>query len=400
MRWWRTLFNDRLGELRSMYRTWPWTQRYSSLIAVFVLLLVTLSGCGGGGLRHESWPGLTVDEGTIFAANLERVQAFNAETGKLLWSYPDEADKNLRPFYSTPVLAKDYGDYGLLLMAGYKDKTVYALALGESRAERPDIAWTFDQASGQYVGSGIVADGKFIIGNGDGSVYAINLDDGTAAWTFVTKDRVWATPVVVEDTIYIASLDHSLYAVDLATGEKQWELEMAGAIAATPVFVNGDLWVGDFSATLYQVDLESRSVAWTYTVQDWLWATPIIDNTTLYFADVGGHVYALDVTTREMVWNEPAFIEDVLRGRPALNDDGSLLYVAGYEKGEIHALDTRTGSEMNWGIVARNPGRLPGDLVADSDRVYAMPVLVQERIQALEPGTGKILWQYPVPETE
>ncbi len=107
------------------------------------MLLAVLSGCGGGGLRHESWPGLLVDGDTIFAANLERVQAFNAETGKLLWSYPDETDKELRPFYSTPVLAKDYGDNGLLLIAGYKDQTVYALELGESRAERPDLAWTF-----------------------------------------------------------------------------------------------------------------------------------------------------------------------------------------------------------------------------------------------------------------
>lgn len=394
MRRWRTLLDDRLSEPRSVRR-----RRYGMLTA-FIVLLALLSGCAGGGLRHESWPGLTVDEGTIFAANLERVQAFNAETGKLLWSYPDEADKDLRPFYSTPVLAKDYGDHGLLLMAGYKDKTVYALGLGESRAERPDVVWTFAQATGQYVGSGVVADGKYIIGNGDGSVYAINLADGTSAWTFVTQDRVWATPVVVEDTVYIAALDHHLYAVDLTTGEQRWSLEMGGAIAATPVYANGDLWIGDFSATLYQVDLESRSVAWTYAVEDWLWATPLLNDTTLYFADVGGHVYALNVETREMVWSEPAFIEDVLRSRPALNADSSLLYVAGYEKGVIHALDTRNGTEMNWGVVARKPGRLPGDLMSDGDHVYAMPVLVQERIQALEPGTGKVLWQYPVLETE
>ncbi len=132
-----------------------------------LLLLVTiLTGCGGGGLRHESWPGLLVDNGTIYAANLERVQAFNAETGKLLWSFPEETQKGQQPFYSTPVLAEDYGPHGLLLIAGYKDKTVYALNLGESRAERPDLLWTFTQAAGQFVGSGVVAGGKFIIGNG------------------------------------------------------------------------------------------------------------------------------------------------------------------------------------------------------------------------------------------
>jgi outer membrane protein assembly factor BamB len=196
------------------------------------------------------------------------------------------------------VLAEDYGAHGLLLIAGYKDKTVYALPLGQSPAERPDDPiWTFTQATGQYVGSGVVADGKFIIGNGDGSVYAINLGDGALAWKFPTKDRVWAAPVVIEDTIYIASLDHHLYAVDIATGAERWQVQTGGAISATPVHVDGALWVGDFSSTLYQIDLATQQITWTYTANDWLWASPIAGGTHLYFADVGGYVYGLDTAT-------------------------------------------------------------------------------------------------------
>lgn len=388
---WRT-FTDRL------YQRGKTLRGAMQTVAVLLLLFVVLTGCAGGGLRHESWPGLIVDEGTIYAANLERVQALNAETGKLLWSYPDETDKNSRPFYSTPVLAKDHGDHGLLLIAGYKDKTVYALALGESRAERPDLLWTFAGAGGQYVGSGTVADGKFIIGNGDGKVYALDLDDGAQMWVFTTKDRVWATPVVVEDTVYIASLDHYLYALDVTTGVEKWKLELGGAVSATPVFIDGALWVGDFTSKLYQIDLAAQQVAWTFEAGDWIWATPIANGTILYFADVGGRVYALNTETRELVWNAPAVIDDVLHSRPALNTDGSLLFVAGHEKGVVHAFDAETGSEMVWGVIARNPGRLPGDLVADESHVYAMPILVSERVQALDLETGKVLWVYPSAE--
>ncbi|HOU12403.1 MAG TPA: PQQ-binding-like beta-propeller repeat protein [Anaerolineae bacterium] len=370
----------------------------SALIAVS-LLFVVLTGCAGGGLRHESWPGLIVADGTVYAANLERVQALNAETGKLLWSFPDETDKNLRPFYSTPVLAEDYGDHGILLIAGYKDRTVYALALGESRAERPDLLWTFAEAGGQYVGSGVVADGKFIIGNGDGKVYAIAVDDGTPVWAFSTKDRVWATPVAVEDTVYIASLDHTLYALDVTTGAEKWKLALGGAVSATPVLVDGALWVGDFTSKLYQIDLTTHQIVWTFEAGDWLWATPVVDGNILYFADVGGRVYALNTETHELVWGAPAVIDDVLHGRPALSADGSLLFVAGYEKGVVHALDTETGSEMNWGIVTRNPGRLPGDLAADASRLYAMPILTSGRVQALDQETGKLLWTYPPADT-
>ena len=99
-------------------------------------------------------------------------------------------------------------------------------------------------------------------------------------------------------------------------------------------------------------------------------------------------------------WSAPTEIDDVIRSRPALNADGSLLYVAGYKKGVIHALDTDTGAEMNWGTVSRNPGRLPGDLAADGVHLYAMPIMVDERIQALELATGKITWNYPSTESE
>jgi len=389
---------DRLSQRGYTHRAFQ-RRRAIGVVVALALLMTVLGGCAGGRLRHESWPGLIVDDGVIYAANLERVQAFNAETGKWLWSYPEESDKNLRPFYSTPVLAADYGAHGMLLIAGYKDKTVYALGLGESRAERPDLLWTFAEATGQYVGSGVVADGKFIIGNGDGYVYALNLADGALAWKYPTKDRVWATPVVVEDTVYIASLDHRLYAVNVATGAERWQIPMGGAIAATPIYIDGALWVGDFSSTLSQVDLATHQVVWTYKANDWLWATPVADGTRLYFADVGGYVYALDTATHEMLWNAPTAIDDIIRGRPVLNADGSLLYVAGYKKGVIHALDTKTGAAMSWwGEATKNPGRLPGDLATDKANLYAMPILVNARIQALELATGKSVWTYPATE--
>lgn len=392
MNLWR-IMTDRLSIRGSKSLTGARARLYGAGIAL-VLLATVLTGCAGG-LRHESWPGILVDNNVVYAANLERVQAFNAETGKLLWSFPEETTKEQRPFYSTPVLAEDYGAHGLLLIAGYKDRIVYALSLGESRAERPDLRWTFAQATGQYVGSGVVANGKFIIGNGDGHVYALHLNDGALAWKFRTRDRVWATPVVIEDTVYIASLDHNLYAVDIATGAERWKLSMNGAISATPVYIDGALWVGDFTSTLYQVDLATQQVVWTYTANDWLWATPIADGTRLYFADVGGGVYALDTATREILWNDSGKIDDVVRSRPALNAGGSLLYVAGYRKGVIHTFDTETGAQMNWGTVLRNPGRLPGDLAADETRLYAMPIQVNERIQAFELDGGKLAWVYP-----
>lgn len=371
-------------------------RRPARLLIVLILFVLALAGCRGGGLRHESWPGLIAVDGALYAANLEHIEAMDAETGKVYWSYPFSEERDATPFYSTPVLAPDAGENGLLLAAGFKDQTVYALALGSSVAERPDELWRFEGAAGQYVGTGAVTEDLFIIGNGDGKVYALRLEDGSMAWEFATQDRVWATPVVVDDTVYVASLDHRLYALDAVTGAERWQFEAGGAISATPVFANGDLWVGDFTSTLYQIDLETREPVWTFEANDWLWATPLLDGDILYFADVGGDVYALNIVERTMVWDSPVSLGDILHGQPALNEDGSLLYVAGYERGTVHAIDVAAGRERDsWGATLENPGRLPGDLVSDGERLYTMPILVQERVQAFDLATGELLWSTP-----
>jgi len=368
-------------------------------LSVVLLVLVLVSGCAGGGGRHQSWPGLLESNGTLYVANLEHVQALNSETGKVLWGFPSEEDSGAGPFYSVPLLAPDVADNGLLLVAGFKDKTVYGLALGASPAERPDELWRFDGAAGQYVGTGTVAGDLFIIGNGDGKVYALNLEDGAKLWEYATEDRVWAKPLVIDDRVYVASLDHFLYVLDLNSGAELWRFEAEGSISATPVLAGGDIWIGDFGSKLYQIDLEAQEVVWTFEANDWLWATPIEGDGVLYFADVSGNVYALNISDHMMVWDAPASVGDVVHGRPALSPDGALLYVAGFERGGLHAIDTATGNvRTSWGTVQESPGRLPGDLVTDGERLYSLPIMVPARVQSFSLVSGDLLWTAPPAE--
>jgi eukaryotic-like serine/threonine-protein kinase len=213
-------------------------------------------------------------------------------------------------------------------------------------------------------------------------------------WEFATRDRVWATPVVVGSTVYIASMDHHLYAVDLQSGAESWRIKLDGAITATPLFVDGQLWLGDFASTFYRIDPATQTITWSMALEDWMWATPAHEGGTLYIADVAGSIIALDIRTLSTIWS--ASVGDVVRSRPALNEDGSLLFVAGYEQGKVLAVDTLTGNvRQSWGTQLQNPGRLPGDLVVDGERLYTMPILVEERVQAFGLVAGELLWTAP-----
>lgn len=375
-------------------------RRLLSPLIFVVAAAVLLVGCAGGATRQESWPGLIADDGTLYAANVDQIQAFDAESGDVLWSwFPGEEPSRNGGFYARPVLDEAHD---LLLVAGFDDQTVYALRLGE-RGDVPGVAWTFpgdgseDGARGQYVGSGVVTDDLFIIGNGDGSIYAIDLEDGSLAWSFATGDRVWATPLVVGGTVYIASLDHYLYALNLSDGTEQWRLETRGAIAGSPVAVQGTIWFGDFGDQIYEVDPETGDILWIFEEgKDWFWATPVVDEDRLYFADVSGNVFALEAETHDLLWQ--THIDDVFRGEGLIFDEN--LYLPGHQGGRIYNLDVSNGDRIPWGEEPENPRRLPSSLAMDDDLIFAMPILSTERIQAYGIVNGKLQWQYPQAEGE
>ncbi len=377
-------------------------RRWMPLVGLILIILLTMTGCSGKA-RQESWPGMTVVDDVLIAANVEAVQGLEAETGTLLWSIPEDGKEGaMIGFYAAPAYD---AEHGLIITAGFKDRTIHAYRVGESLRERPTEAWSYPRgkndegAKGQYVAGGTIADNLFLIGNGDGALYALHLEDGTLAWSFKSDDRIWSTPLVRDDTVYVTSLDHHLYALALADGTLKWQVETAGAVAMAPVEANGSLWIGDFGYQIYRVDPASGEVLWTFTEgKDWFWATPVVGEKTIYFADVSGNVWAFDTETNTLRWTQTA-AGAVFRGRGALSPDGKRLFEPDYIHGHVYVFDTENGHHVEWGEPLDNPGRLPGDLLSDGERLYTMPTLITQRYQVFDLESGHLIWEYPVAES-
>lgn len=381
------------------------------------LLMLTLAGCAGGS-RQESWPGQILVEDVLYVADVDHVRAFDAKSGELLWSWLPDARANAMStgFYAAPTYD---AERQLLLVPTFHGRKVYALQLSSNRSALPGLAWTYPQdngngipvigplleavgllpaaegAKGQYVASGAIGEGLFVIGNGDGRVYALDLQTGQPVWKFQTQERVWATPLIIENLVYVASMDRHLYALDLRTGTVRWQFASRGALGATPVLVDGGLWIGDFGDRVYRLDPLTGQVLWTFEEgEDWFWATGVADTGRIFFADVRGNVFAFDTRHPALLWRQ--HIEgEIFRGRGVLSADGERLYLPGYKSGAIHVLEAETGSVLPRIVLAERAGRLPSDLKADGERLYVQPILTDMRVQVLEMKSGKLLWQYP-----
>ena len=82
-------------------------------------------------------------------------------------------------------------------------------------------------------------------------VHALDARTGKARWTFETKDRVDASPVIVGQRVFVGSLDGSLYALDLAGGRQLWHLDTGSPILASLAVGEGCMVVGTEDGIVY-----------------------------------------------------------------------------------------------------------------------------------------------------
>lgn len=370
-------------------------QRWPVTLAALITLLLVVTGCGPGD-RATGWTGMAVVGDKLFTADLQQARAMDATTGETIWTFPvDPEEAGQGVFYAAPVVdpagrvfvASELTTGGFL---SDRQSIVWGLEEETGRA-----LWRFDGATGTYVESGALGDGVFVIGNGDGNIYALEADSGLLLWTFETGHRVWATPLIVADTAYIGAMDRHLYALDLRTGEAIWEFETEGAFGGTPAVIDGTLYIGAFDNVFYAVDAETGTEVWRLEGQDWFWGSPVTHEDTVFAVDVEGRVYALDAATGEPRWqrslvtaeNEPVPV----RGGPAFDPDSGQLFVNA-ESGTLYALDAADGS-TNW--QSAGDGRGLSDPVVSESIVYQTLILGTHRIRALQVEDGSEVWLFP-----
>lgn len=376
------------------FRTWRWP----ITLAVLAALLLGTSGCAGGSVRAASWTGLTIAGDTLYAADLERVVALNAEDAELLWAFPmDPTEDSRGVFYITPavddehvIVASQMPPTGFL---GHARNMVWALEREDGR-----LLWSFDDAEGQYIEGGAIGGGLFVIGNSDGHIYALDVESGAPRWTFKTGHRVWATPLIVEDTVYIGSMDRRLYALRLSDGAELWRFPAdgdaaSGAFASAPVLQDGVLYIGAFDNHLYAVSADTGAERWRFEGANWFWGSPAVYGDAVYAADVDGNVYAINAQTGAQMWTQA--LGSPVRAGLTLTEDGSMLFV-GSQDGALHALDTADGFEL-W--PRESEGQLLSAPVVSESVVYELLLYGPYRMRALYVENGREVWTYtPIAE--
>jgi outer membrane protein assembly factor BamB len=203
---------------------------------------------------------------------------------------------------------------GLVVTAGIFPNRVFAF-----RASDGHIVWSYPLSSRD---SGVgdcppASDGTRVFGNyiappsanleagagvpGVERVYAIDAKTGKPHWNIVLETGMvpprneTAIPLVVGNRLYVGSaIAPYVHAIDTATGHVVWRAKVSGAVPGGIVAANNHLYFGDLAGTLWVVEAGSGTVVGSLRTQTpYNVGSPIIVGSSLIIGSDAGSIRAI-----------------------------------------------------------------------------------------------------------
>ena len=273
--------------------------------------------------------------------NKDTLTAYDAETGKELWSQGFETE-------FVPQIVPDDGPRAVPTI--HKDR-VYALAPNgglscvDLKSGKPlwqrQVQREFNAPTG-YFGSGSspLAEGKLLIVNVGGDkagagVVAFDLETGKTEWKSVNDQASYSSPVAVTEsgTRHLLCLTRlNFVSLDPVTGKERFRTPFGQrgptVNAAIPVMMKNQVLLTasyGIGAELLTIHPDKVDVTWSDEILASQYTTPIVHDGMIYGVDGrqdGGSVTlkCFDPQTRKVAWSQPASAYATL-----ISADGKLL---------------------------------------------------------------------------
>jgi eukaryotic-like serine/threonine-protein kinase len=229
----------------------------------------------------------TVANGLVYVGSGNRLSAFNAANGTLLWSTATDG----LIYYSSPAVA-----HGLVYIGSQDGK------LSAFNASNGILLWSV-AAGNAITSSPTIAGGIVYIGSQDGKLSAFNAFNGTLLWSTPTGAAITSSPAVAGGIVYIGSQDGKLYAFHAASGKVLWSVAAGNAIDASPAVANGVVYIGSGDFRLYAFNAVTGHLLWSAPTGFFITSSPAIANGVVYISSDDSKLYAFNAVTGHLLWS-------------------------------------------------------------------------------------------------
>jgi outer membrane protein assembly factor BamB len=277
--------------------------------------------------------------GAIIVAAPNALLAFDASDGSQRWSVKRDG------MAVSPAIAT-VGDAPIVVYTDGRapdDASVDAVDL-----ETGEPVWDTPPALGDESRTGVTVEGtRAFVGDESGKVSAIDLTDGTLAWS-ETAGTI-AGPVAAGDGMVVAvtaasdtSRSTNVIAFDSETGERRWSVtpDATATFGSLPSIAGGAVVVAFPDGSVLALSTSDGSQVWSERVPALVspFVAPAVADGSVFLADSNGGLHRVTPDGGPS-WLF-AFNEAVLRASPVI---AGATAIAGFEDGSIGAVALDTG---------------------------------------------------------
>lgn len=137
-----------------------------------------------------------------------------------------------------------------------------------------------------------IAEESILLGDNDGILYSISLNNYKINWTVDTHSKIIATPVHHGNEIYVSNLSGLVYCVDKFTGRKKWIADTKGVLNTTAILFNDYLVQPDQNKKLHFIDISDGKITKSMKFDYRVLTSPMFYNNKLFIGIDRGYFYA------------------------------------------------------------------------------------------------------------
>lgn len=258
---------------------------------------------------------------------------------------------------------------------------------------------------GAPIWGGVAArDGIAYAGTAGGVMNAVNVRDGSYAWTFNTGAPLFGEPLATHDALYFTCDDGRLYKLERASGREVWRYDLDDGrtprvlphpavyeydhASPRPVLVDGTIFVGAGDGGVHAVRESDGTRVWRVATGDRVRTDALVHEERVYFGSFDGHLHALDRASGAVAWKKNLF--GALTSSPALVGDD---LVIGNRGAMLYALKPNDGAvrwrAIYWGSWVESTA------VAHEGRMYVGSSDLR-RVACYDPKDGALVWRTDV----
>lgn len=207
---------------------------------------------------------------------------------------------------------------------------------GDAEAGVPELKVLFARPLGPMGGSPILgADGTIFVTTLDGKLHALAPGAASERWAATTNDTAGSSPALGPDgTAYVGSSDGQLYAI-APDGSTRWTRALGAAVASPAV--GADVYVGTADGKLHAVAFDG-AVRWSYAAGGAITTAPAVAGDTVFAGAADRKLHAVATADGAARF---AYVTQGAVATPVVASDGTVF--VGATDARLYAI-TKTGS--------------------------------------------------------